>query len=454
MKLMIVNERELIMYPTVSIVGIEDRKEYTRIQAVRNEIVCRVCGMKYNRKVYKVCPLCESRKKNSELESYINNINTEKANFSGSFDKVDKCDMQGKDSSKSDPCNVTQERKLKTNDSVERQNDARQARAYNAVIMECAAKINQDDYVTDGYVSDLLKKNKIYNSEISIAEVRKDVAEYMRINKGIEGLGKGGSDTSVNNIVRDNKTERYSKKLSVNEIKKGIDYKIVVMRAYFKENEDGSVSDDFIRSELDNMGLNEKCSGKINIEDVRNDMRLIKEQQADKEAISEKTSLEKNKHDDSVKSETVSQMKVKEKEGEKQEVNKKTSKGEKKKRIIVATETIIIIAAAVFSYFMFYSSYIEPEALVFLPKWTWLTMWIIELIVVPLCVAYMVESNEVGLSVIYMCVQIIMFYIAEVINGGPCNSVIVFIRLVVGALLEWGAFAAVDFRLKHSKVKK
>lgn len=357
---MIVNERELIMYPTVSSVGIEDRKEYTKIQAVRNEIVCRVCGMKYNGKVYKVCPLCESRKKNSELESYINNINTEKANFSSSFDKVEKCDIQG----------------------------------------------------------------------------------------------KGGGDTGTNNIVRDNKTERYSKKLSVNEIKKGIDYKIVVMRAYFKENEDGSVSDDFIRSELDNIGLNEKCSGKINIEDVRNDMRLIKEQQADKEAISEKASSEKNKHDDSVKSETVSQMKVKEKEGEKQEVNKKTSKGEKKKRIIVATETIIIIAAAVFSYFMFYSSYIEPEALVFLPKWTWLTMWIIELIVVPLCVAYMVESNEVGLSVIHMFLQIITFYIAEVINGGPCNSVIVFIRLVVGALLEWGAFAAVDFRLKHSKVKK
>lgn len=39
---MIVNERELIMYPTVSIVGIEDRKEYTRIQTVCNEIVCRV----------------------------------------------------------------------------------------------------------------------------------------------------------------------------------------------------------------------------------------------------------------------------------------------------------------------------------------------------------------------------------------------------------------------------
>ena len=31
---------------------------------------------------------------------------------------------------------------------------------------------------------------------------------------------------------------------------------------------------------------------------------------------------------------------------------------------------------------------------------------------------------------------------------------IVFIRLIVGAMLEVGVFAVVDFRLKHGKVKK
>lgn len=453
-----VNEKELIMYPTLAVVGIEDRKEYIKIQTIRNEIVCTVCGMKYDKRIYMFCPLCESRKKNLELESYINNIDNAKDGGIRKSDKVIKGEIQGKNSSKIDTFNISKEKKEpKTNVELKRRDDARQAGAYNVVIMECVAKIKQDDYITDGYVSDLLKKNMIYNCGISIAEVRKDVAEYMKTNKSAEELGERGDTTDIANVVWKNKTGVRSKKISVNEFKNSIDYKIVVRRVYFKEKEDGDVSDDYILSELDKIGLDEKCAGKITIEDVRKDMWLIKKQQADKQAIDDTVIFRKktnNESNDSGESKNVSQRQVKENEIGKQEVNKKTRKVEKRNKIIIAVESIIIITAAVLAYLIFYSSYVEAVDLVFLPKWAWVAMWILELIVVPLCVDYVIESNELGISVIYMCLQIITFYIAEVINGGPCHSVIVFIRLIVGAMLEVGVFAVVDFRLKHGKVKK
>lgn len=110
-----VNEKELIMYPTLAVVGIEDRKEYIKIQTIRNEIVCTVCGMKYDKRIYMFCPLCESRKKNLELESYINNIDNAKDGGIRKSDKVIKGEIQEKSSSKIDTFNISKEKKRAKN---------------------------------------------------------------------------------------------------------------------------------------------------------------------------------------------------------------------------------------------------------------------------------------------------------------------------------------------------
>ena len=46
-----VNEKELIMYPTLAVVGAEDREEYIKVQTISNEIVCTACGMKYDKRI-------------------------------------------------------------------------------------------------------------------------------------------------------------------------------------------------------------------------------------------------------------------------------------------------------------------------------------------------------------------------------------------------------------------
>lgn len=86
----IVDASEITIYPTVSSVGMEDRKKYTRTQTSSKETVCSTCGMKYDRKLYKTCPLCESRKKNLELEKYLENIKTENARLNKEICKTER----------------------------------------------------------------------------------------------------------------------------------------------------------------------------------------------------------------------------------------------------------------------------------------------------------------------------------------------------------------------------
>lgn len=341
--------REITMYPTVSSVGMEDRKKYTRTQASSRETVCSTCGMKYDRQLYRTCPLCESRKKNSELETYIENIKTENARLNKEICKTEK---------------------------------------------------KQESNIND-------------------------------------------SKREVGKTPRDNKGELQSKELSVSEFKKSIDYKIVVNRAYFKEKEEGNVSDDFIQSELDKLRLDKKSIGKITVEDVRNDMRNLTKRQADKKMTTDSVASEKTTEKES-KDETKSNAIASQEK--KQGVDRKT--------IIIIVESAIIIVAAAIAYFMFYSSYVEPADLAFMPKWGWGACWILELLLVPLCVLIMIDDNEVVLSVIYVCAQIITFYIAELFYGGACPSWVVFIRVMVDCLLNVGIFYVPNLKKKHSKIKK
>ena len=102
---------------------------------------------------------------------------------------------------------------------------------------------------------------------------------------------------------------------------------------------------------------------------------------------------------------------------------------------------------------MFYSSYVEPAELMFMPKWALVGLWFFFLLANPLAIDYMLLNKVFGLNVVYVCMQIMSFYIAELINGGPCSLLVLFLRIVVNFLLFIGSIVVTDHILKHREIK-
>lgn len=441
-----------------------------------------------------------------------------------------------------------QDKEVKKTENVQFQNDIRQSGAYKAVILECTLRIEQDDYATDSYISDLLKKYKVYSCGVSIDEIRKAVTEHLKskdkkvmpVPVNSEKVKENRYKSSVENKniaqVNTNKAVRYDKKISANDFKKSIDYKIVVSRAYFKELEEGSVSDAFILGELDKLNIHEKCMDEISIDDVKHDMWLLKKsRKVEKKEIADiavlsqdvgKKNLSSNdirksenynmivkiaylkkltdgqvsddfildklkahygddakkitvddirydmhlidmekkkqkgtqtqppniKAKDSTNPENISQARYDEKSISHEKSDKK-QKNKDNNTIIIVIESATIAIAAIVAYLMFYSSYVEPAELMFMPKWALVGLWFFFLLANPLAIDYMLLNKVFGLNVVYVCMQIMSFYIAELINGGPCSLLVLFLRIVVNFLLFIGSIVMTDHILKHREIK-
>lgn len=400
----IVDASEITIYPTVSSVGMEDRKKYTRTQKSSKETVCSTCGMKYDRKLYKTCPLCESRKKNLELEKYLENIKTENARLNKEI---------------------------------------------------CKTERKQESNIND-------------------------------------------SKREVGKATRDNKGELQSKELSVSEFKKSIDYKIVVNRAYFKEKEEGNISDDFIQSELDKLRLDKKFIGEVTVEDVRNDMRILTKRQADKKIITDTVVSEKNaKNEGKDEIKNVAQSQVKGENGKKKKVDKIEKKEltavttslaekaeidniEKKKNkrtklrsekncdnarhvkkihcnknisqririVITISEVVGLLIMMLISYTKYYRT-IEIKY-----KWLFILLWILGIILSSI-VFFKFSNNckKILIGVVYWLLQLAAFVTIEIVYGSPILPYAAWLKMG-GYYAQGVAFILLNYYMNMTEEEK
>ena len=67
-------EKEFTGYPTVAYLTGSDRKMYAMGAALRWEVKCDICRIKYDSKVYASCPLCEFKKRGQDNQSMASRI--------------------------------------------------------------------------------------------------------------------------------------------------------------------------------------------------------------------------------------------------------------------------------------------------------------------------------------------------------------------------------------------
>ncbi|CUN01606.1 hypothetical protein [Coprococcus eutactus] len=503
----IVDASEITIYPTVSSVGMEDRKKYTRTQTSSKETVCSTCGMKYDRKLYKTCPLCESRKKNLELEKYLENIKTENARLNKEICKTERKQESNINDSKREVGKATRDNKGELQSKELSVSEFKKSIDYKIVVNRAYFKEKEEGNVSDDFIQSELDKliiDKKCIGKITVEDVRNDIRNLTKrqadkkMTTDSVVSEKNDSKRDVGKTPRDNKGELQSKELSVSEFKKSIDYKIVVNRAYFKEKEEGSVSDDFIQSELDKLRLDKKFIGEVTVEDVRNDMRILIKRQADKKIITDTVVSEKNaKNEGKEEIKNVAQSQVKGKNGKKKKVDKIEKKEltavttsleekaeidniEKKKNkrtklrseknsdnaryvkkihcnknisqririVITISEVVGLLIMMLISYTKYYRT-VELKY-----KWLFILLWILGIILSSI-VFFKFSNNckKILIGVAYWLLQLAAFVTVEIVYGSPFLPYFAWLKMG-GYYAQGVAFILLNYYMNMTEEEK
>lgn len=88
-----VNENEIKNYPTISPLSRTDMTRYSDAQMRNRKVKCQVCGIEYDSKMYKSCPLCEMRQQQLR-QSYNNNVANGTSNVTQTVRQTGHSDIQ------------------------------------------------------------------------------------------------------------------------------------------------------------------------------------------------------------------------------------------------------------------------------------------------------------------------------------------------------------------------